>query len=120
GEEINRTARRLGIDYKVATFCQLEAIGWIMAEIVVCQLWVLPCLADIHRHPASICEKFGPAMIAVDRPFVFVRGNSRAYGKTSWYPDAARQSNKISVKIGTVAGPRIAGVESIAASPAGA
>ena len=89
-----------------------------MAEIVVCQLWILPCLADIHRHPASICEKFGPAMIAVDRPLVLVRGNSRAYGKTSWYPDAARQSNKISVKIAAVAGARIARIHRVAAAPA--
>ena len=34
GEEINRPARRLGIDHQVAAFGQLETIGRIMTEVV--------------------------------------------------------------------------------------
>src|SRR5205823_6162876 len=75
--------------------------------------------APVCRQSSSyLAEKFCPAMIAVDRPRVFVRGNSRAYGKTSWYPDAARQSNKISVKIAAVPGARVTCINRIAAAPA--
>src|SRR6266566_3689793 len=118
GEKINRTACRLGIDHQIAAFGQLETIRRVVAEVVVGQLWIFPRFTDIHRHPASICEKFSPAMITLDRPLVFIGRNRRAYGKTSGDTDAARQSDEISVKIAAITGSGVACVHGVAAAPA--
>src|SRR6266513_4143253 len=104
GEKIDRTARRLGIDHQIAAFSQLETIGRIMTEVVVGQLRVLPCFTNIHWHPASISEKFGPAMVALNRALVLVGGNCIAYRKTRRYADAARQRNEVGVEIAAVSG----------------
>src|SRR6266487_385684 len=120
GEKIDRAARRLGIDDQIAAFGQLEAIGRIMTEVVVGQLRVLPCFTNIHGHPASISEKFGPAMVALNRALVLVGRNCSADRKTRRYADAARQRNEISVEIAAVSGSRVAGVNGVAAAPAGA
>jgi hypothetical protein len=61
-----------------------------VTEVVIDQLWIFPSFADIYRDPASIGEKFGPAMVAVDCALAFVRGNGRADRETRWYADAAR------------------------------
>src|SRR6266700_3787786 len=119
GEKIDRAARRLGIDHQIAAFGQLETICWIMTEIVIRQLWIFPRFTDIHRHPASICVKFRPAMVAFDRALILVGWNRRANGKTRVYSDAARQSDEISVKIAAVTGSGVACVHGIAAAPAG-
>src|SRR6266498_3028014 len=89
-EKVDRPAGRLGIDDQISTFGQLETIGRIMTEVVISQLWIFPRFADIHRHPASIREKFSPAMVAVNRALIFVGWNGGADGKTSGYADAAR------------------------------
>src|SRR5207248_10487662 len=120
GEKIDRTARRLGIDHQIATFGQLETIGRIMAEVVIGQLWIFPRFTDIHWHPASISQKFGPAMVALNRALVFVGGNRSADRKTRRYADTARQRNEVSVEIAAVPGARVAGVHGVAAAPAGA
>jgi hypothetical protein len=60
-----------------------------MTEVVISQLWIFPCFADVHWYPAAICEKFSPAMVTFDRALVFIGGDRRAYGKTSGYADAA-------------------------------
>src|SRR6266480_6758127 len=119
GEKIDRTARRLGIDHQIAAFSQLETIRRIMTEIIIGQLGILPRFTNIHWHPASISEKFGPAMVALNRALVLVGGNRGTDRKTRRYADAARQRNEISVKIAAVPGPRVAGVHGIATAPAG-
>src|SRR6266496_2243989 len=91
GEKINRAACRLGIDHQVAAFRQLEAIGRIMTEVVIGQLRIFPRFADVHRHPTSVGEKFGPAMVAVDRALVLIGWNRSANSETRWYANAARQ-----------------------------
>src|SRR5438132_1529263 len=97
---------------------QRETIRRVVAEVVVGQRWIFPRFTDIHRHPASICEKFRPAMVAFDRALILVGWNRRANGKTRRYSDAARQSDKISVKIAAVTGSGVARVHGIAAAPA--
>src|SRR5438034_134703 len=108
GEKIDRAAGRLGIDHQIPAFCQLEAIGRIMTEVVIGQLWIFPSFADVHWHPASIGKKFRPAMVAVDRSLIFIGRNRSAYGKTSGYADAARQSDEIGMEITAVPGPGVA------------
>ena len=53
-EKIDRAARRLGINYQIAAFRQLETIGRIVAEVVIGQFWIFPRFADIHRHLTSV------------------------------------------------------------------
>src|SRR6266545_7449923 len=89
-EKVDRPAGRLGIDDQISTFGQLETICRIMTEVVISQLWIFPRFADIHRHPVSIGEKFGPAMVTFDRAFVFIGGNRRANRKARRYSDATR------------------------------
>src|SRR5207248_9362179 len=117
-EKIDRAARRLGIDHQIAAFRQLETIGRVVAEVVIGQLWIFPRFADIHRHPTSVCEKFCPAMIAVDRALVLIGWNRSANRETRWYANAARQRNEVGMKIRTVASACVAGVERVAAAPA--
>src|SRR5438105_2579307 len=117
-EKIDWAARRFGINYQVAAFRQLETIGRVVAEIVIGQLWILPRFTDIHRHPTSVCEKFGPAMVAVDRALVLIRWNRSANSETRWYANAARQRNEVGMKIRAVASARVARVERVAAAPA--
>jgi hypothetical protein len=61
GEKIDRATRRLRVDDQVAALGQFETIGRVMPEIVICQLWILPCFADINGNPATIRQKFRPA-----------------------------------------------------------
>src|SRR6266481_5475635 len=89
-----------------------------MPEVVISQLWILPRFADIHRYPTSIREKFRPAMIALDRALVLVGRNGGANGETSRYPDAARESNEVGMKIGAIARAHIASVHRVATAPA--
>src|SRR5437763_14170010 len=117
-EKIDRAARRLGIDHQIAAFRQLETICRIMSEVIIRKLGFFPRFADIHRHPASVCEKFGPAMIAVDRALVLIGWNRSANRETRWYANAARQRNEVGMKIRTVASACVAGVERVAAAPA--
>src|SRR6266508_5144673 len=88
-----------------------------MPEIVIGKLRIFPRLTDIHRHPASICQEFRPAVIAVDCTLVFVSRNGSAYGKARRDADGARQCNKVSVEIRAVAGVRITGVHGVTTSP---
>src|SRR5439155_26730116 len=108
GQKIDRTAGRLGIDHQIAAFRQFETICRIMTEVVIGQLWIFPSFADVHRHPASICKKFGPAVIAVDRSLIFVGGNRRADRKAGGYAYAARQSDEVGMEITAVPGSRVA------------
>src|SRR5438034_2490783 len=91
-----------------------------MAKVIISELWIFPCLADIHRHPAPVCQKFRPAMVAFDGAFVPVGWNGSANGKTRRNTNAARQSNEIGVEIGAVTGAHITCVLGVAATPAGA
>src|SRR5437899_9202691 len=88
-----------------------------MPEVVISQLWILPRFADIHRYPASVCQKFRPAMIALDRALVLIGRNCRANGKARGYSDAARESNEVGVKIGAIAGAHITSVHRVATAP---
>ena len=117
-EKIDWAARRLGINYQVAAFRQLETIGRIVAEVVIGQFWIFPRFADIHRDPSSVGEKFGPAMIAVDRALVLIDWNRGANSETRWYANTARQRNEVGMKIRAVASARVARVERVAAAPA--
>src|SRR6266536_5064563 len=82
-EEINRSTLRFRIAHKSAALGQFEPISRIMTKIIISQLWVLPRFADVYRHPLTVCEKFGTAMIAVYCAFVLVSRNRSANGKTS-------------------------------------
>src|SRR5205807_2977558 len=97
-----------------------ETIGRVMPEIVIRQLWILPCFADINGNPATICQELSPAMVAVDRALVFVSGNSSADGKARRDADAARQCNEIGMEISAVAGVHIAGIHGVTTAPASA
>ena len=88
-----------------------------MTKIIIRQLRVLPSFADIHRHPLTVREKFGPAMVAFDLAFPLVGWNGRAYGETRGYVDASRQSDEVRVEITTIAGASIAGVDRVSTAP---
>src|SRR4029453_11260225 len=119
-KKVNRTTGWGRIDNQIASFVQLEAIRRIVTEIIVGQLWMLPCFADIDRNPAPIGEEFRPTMVAFDCAFAFVRGDCCADCETGRNPDRARQGNKVSMEVGAITGPRVAGKHRVAASPAGA
>src|SRR5207244_13522378 len=117
-EKIDRAARRLRVNYQITAFRKFEPVGRIVPEVVISQLRILPSFADIHRNPATICQEFSPAMVAVDRALVLVGWNGCANREPSGYADAARESNEVGVKIGAIAGARVAGVQGIATAPA--
>jgi len=119
-EKVDRAAGRLGIDHQISAFGQLETIRRIMAEVIISQLWIFPRFADIHRYPASIGEKFGPAVVALDRALFFIGWNRRTNGEARRYSNAARQSNKIGMEIGAVPGSSVACIKRVAAPPADA
>src|SRR4029078_5092618 len=77
-QEIDRPAFRFRVDHKIATFRKLKPIRGIMTKIIICELRILPCFADIHRNPLIVREEFGPAMVALDLALLFVRWNGRA------------------------------------------
>src|SRR6266404_5662212 len=81
-QEINWTARRLGIDHQIAALRQLETIGRIMTKVVIGQLWIFPRFTDVNGYPASVGEKFGPAMVTLNRALILVGGNCRTDRKT--------------------------------------
>src|SRR6266496_6855242 len=91
-----------------------------MPEIVIRQLWILPSLADVNGNPAAICQEFGPTMIAVDRALVFVSRNGCTDRKAGRDANAARQCNKIGMKIRAVTRLRVTCVHSVTATPASA
>src|SRR6266404_93118 len=117
-EKIDRAAGWFRIDHQIAALGEFKPIGRVMAKVIIGELRISPRFTDIHRHPPSIRQKFSPAMVAVDRAFLFVSGNGRANGETSGYADAACQSNEISVKIGAIAGARVTCVHGVATAPA--
>jgi hypothetical protein len=45
-----------------------------MTKIIISQLRVLPRFTDVYRHPLTVREKFGPAMIALDLALILVAG----------------------------------------------
>src|SRR5438477_6320709 len=117
-QKIDRSAFRFRIDHQIAPLGQLEPIGRIMTKIIISQLWVLPRLTDVYRHPLAVREKFGPAMITLDLALILVGWNGRADGKTRGYVDASRQSDEIRVEITTIAGANIARIDGVSAAPA--
>src|SRR5438067_12334393 len=118
-EKVYWAARRLGVHNQVAAFRQFKTIGRIMPEIVIRQLWIFPCFADINGNPPTICQEFGPTMIAIDRAFVFFSRNGCTDRKAGRDADAARQCNKIGMKIRAVTRLRVTCVHSVTATPAG-
>src|SRR6185436_18088900 len=109
---------RFRIDHQIAALGQFKPIRRIMTKIIIRELGVLPRFTDIYRHPLTVREKFGPAMVALDLAFIFVGWNGRADGKTRGYVDASRQSDEIRVEITAVAGAGIARIDGVAAAPA--
>ena len=89
-QEIDRSAFRFWVDHQIATLRQFKPIRRIMTKIIISQLRVLPRFTDIHRHPLTVREKFGPAMIALDLALILVGWNGRADGETRGYVDASR------------------------------
>src|SRR5947207_9994845 len=89
-----------------------------MAKIIISELRIFPCFADIHRYPASVGQEFCPAMISLDGAFVLVGWDGSADGETRRDTDAARQSNEVGVEIRAVTGAHITGVLGVAAAPA--
>src|SRR5262245_29086013 len=89
-----------------------------MTEIIIGQLRVLPRFTDVYRHPLTVCEKLGPAMVALDLAFILVGWNRRTDGETGRYFDASRQSDEIRMKIRAVSGASIASIDSVAPAPA--
>src|SRR5207244_7546044 len=71
-EKINRSAFRFRIDQQIATLGQFKAISRIMTKIIISEFRVLPRFTDIHRHPLTVRQKFGPAMVALDFAFILV------------------------------------------------
>src|SRR5882724_1364183 len=116
-EEINRSTLRFRIDHKIAALGQFEPISRIMTKIIISQLWVLPRFADVYRHPLTVCEKFGPAMVALDLALILVDWNGGADGETCGYVDASRQSNEIRMKIRAVSGAGIARIDGVSSAP---
>src|SRR6516164_6024993 len=116
-KKINRSAFRFRIDDQIPTLGKFKPVCRIMAKIIIRQLRVLPRFTDIHRHPLTVGEKFGPAMIALDLALILVGWDGRADGETRRYVDASRQSDEIRVEITTIAGARVARVDGISASP---
>jgi len=53
-----------------------------MTEIVISEFWVLPRFTDVYWYPTIVCEKFGPAMIALDLALILVSWNGRTDGET--------------------------------------
>src|SRR5262245_25685903 len=88
-----------------------------MTEVIIGQLWVFPRFTDVDRHPLTVCEKFGPAMIALDLALVLIGWNGRADGETRGYVDASRQRNEIRVEITTIAGADIARIDGVSTAP---
>src|SRR5262245_58322872 len=88
-----------------------------MTKVIISQLRVLPCFADVYRHPLTVCEKFGPAMIAVDLTCILVHWNRRADGETRGYVDASRQCDEVRVEITAITGTSIARINGVAAAP---
>jgi len=74
-EKVNWTASWFRIDNQIASFGQLEAIRRIVTEIIIGRRRIFPCFNNIDQDPASVSEEFGPAMVACDCAFAFVRGN---------------------------------------------
>ncbi len=116
-QEINRSAFRFWIDHQIATLRQFKPIRRIMTKIIISQLRVLPRFTDIHRNPLTVCEKFGPAMVALDLALILVGWNGRADGETRGYVDASRQSDEVRVEITTIAGASIARIDGVSAAP---
>src|SRR5882724_12210305 len=71
-EEINRSAFRFRIDHQIPAFGQFKPISRIVTKIIISELWVLPRFTDVYRHPLTVCEKFGPAMISLDLALILV------------------------------------------------
>src|SRR6266576_6638354 len=116
-EEINRSTFRFRIDHQIPALGQFKPISRIMTKIVISQLRVLPRFTDVYWYPTIVCEKFGPAMIALDLALILVSWNGRADGKTRRYVDASRQSDEVRVEITTIAGADIARIYGVSATP---
>ena len=43
--------------------------------MIIDQRRIFPCFTNIDQDPASVGEEFGPAMVAFDCAFAFVRRN---------------------------------------------
>ena len=117
-EIIKRAGHGCGGHGDVAAAAQFEAVSGVMTEIVAGEFGMLVGLADVHRHPFAIGEKFRPAMVAGNCARIAVGRNGEANGKSRGNFHRAAQCNKISVEIGAVSRVRVAGVQRIAASPA--
>src|SRR6266566_1861630 len=116
-EEINRSAFRFRIDHQIPTLGQFKPISRIMTKIVISELWVLPRFTDVYWYPTIVCEKFGPAMIALDLALILVSWNGRADDETRGYVNASRQSDEVRVEITTIAGADIARIDGVSATP---
>src|SRR5712692_3183415 len=89
-----------------------------MTEIIIGELRIFPRLTNIDRDPAAIGKEFRPAMVAVDRALVFVRGDCCANCESSWNSNTARQRNKVGVEVGAITRSGIAGKHRVTAAPA--
>src|SRR5436190_2380425 len=116
-EKIDRSAFRFRIDHQIPALGQFKPISRIMTKIVISELWVLPRFTNVHRHPLTVCEKFGPAMIPLDLALILVSWNGRADGETRGYVDASRQSDEVRVEITTIAGADVARIYGVSAAP---
>src|SRR6266481_7352275 len=90
-----------------------------MTKIIISKLWVLPRFTDVDRHPLTVREKFGPAMVALNLAFLLVGLDGRADGETGRDVDASRQGDEIRVEITAIAGADIACVDGVSAAPTG-
>src|SRR5262249_38672219 len=119
-QKVDRSAFGFRIDHQIATLGQFEPISWIMTKIIISELWILPRFTDVYRDPLTVCEKFGPAVVAVDFAFILVGWNGRTNSETRGYVEASRQSDEIGMKIAAISGARVACVHGVSAAPTSA
>src|ERR1041385_4676297 len=91
-----------------------------MAEIIIGQARILVGFADIDRDPFAVCEKLGPAMVPINSPVISLGGDACTDGEPGRDAHLPCQGDEIRMKIGTIAGAGITGVNSVADAPAGA
>src|SRR5271155_91578 len=82
---------------------------------------MLPCFGNVYWNPSVLrLEELSPAVVSRDLGRVFVRRKRKSYFKSRRNSLRTRHGDKQGMKVGAVAFFGVAGVEHIAASPAGA